>query len=204
MMNMRDKSFSHPETSLEETQPGRKRTPDDSAERSSLEMMLHRARTAPDGDAALEHMQHAVELMPDDPRVQASVQMSVFQKLNSDAFLAFVAEMDKRYVISFRGSRPFSVPKARADQEAYPPARRSEAERALGMMWWMMLGLIPAGLGAMMLSPFALRHGILALQRAGTDAQEERMAWIAIFVTLVLALLGVFFAALLVIHLLLG
>ncbi len=192
---------------LEETQPGRRRRPVDTSggvDREQLEMLLHRARTAQTGDQALEYMQRAVEMLPDDPRVQSSVQLSMFEKLNSDAFLAFLAETDRRYVITFRNSRPFFVPKARNEPEPYPVAHRTEAERAMRMMWWMILGLIPAGVVTVILAPVALRHGIRALQRDYRDPQQHRMAWAAIFMALSLGLLGAFFTALLVLHLYLG
>jgi hypothetical protein len=167
-------------------------------------MLLHQARTAPDSDAALEYVQQAVDMLPDDPRVQASAQLRVFEKLNSDAFLAFLAETDKQYVIKFRNSRPFSVPKARGPQELYPPLKRNDGERALGMMWWMILGLIPAGLGAVILAPFVLRRAVVALQQESRDGREHRMAWTAILLALTLGSLGVLFTALLTIHLFLG
>ncbi len=192
-----------PDTSLEDTQPSRRHNrPTDGVDRARLEMLLHQARTAQDGDEALEYVQRAVDMLPDDPRVQSTAQLGMFNKLSSDAFLA---ETDKHYVIQFRDSRPFSVPKARNRAEVYPPTmRRTEAERALRMMWWMILGLIPAGLGAVILSPIALRHGIRALQQSSRDPQQHRMAWAAILVALVLGLIGVFFSALLALHVLIG
>ncbi len=200
---MKEKAFSNPEAALEDTQPRRLPRPDDGAERARLEMLLHQARTASDGDQALEFVQRAVEMHPEDPRVQSHVQLRLFEKLGSDAFLAFLAETEQRYVISFRRSRPISVPKARAEPEPYPPSQRTEAEKALRMMWWMLLGLVPAGIGAVVLSPFAIWHGVRALQRDGHDLRQERMAWAAIFVALGLGILGAFFTALLVLHLLL-
>ena len=149
-------------------------------------------------------MQRAVDLGPDDPRVQSSVQLSVFNKLRADAFVAFLAETGNRYVITFRNSRPFTVPKARKEPEPYPPTKRTDAERALSMMWWMLLGLIPAGLGAIILSPFAIGRGIRALQRDYRDPRQHRMAWMAILVALGLGLVGIFFGALLVLHLYIG
>ncbi len=56
-------------------------------------------------------------------------------------FSLFLAETDKQYVIKFRNSWPFSVPKARGLQELYPPRKRTDGERALSMMWWLILGL---------------------------------------------------------------
>ncbi len=203
---MTDRSLIRTESSLAETQPSRKQNRgQEGIDRAQLEMWLHQARTARSGDEALEYVQRAVDMLPDDPRVLSTAQLSMFDKLSSDAFLAFLAETDRHYVIQFRHSRPFSVPKARNLAEPYPPtARRTEAERALRMMWWMLLGLIPAGLGAVILSPLALRHGIRALQRDSRDPQQHRMAWAAIFVALALGLIGVFFSALLVLHILIG
>ncbi len=204
--NMAEKSIYRPESSLEETQPSRRHNrPGDGVDRARLEMLLHQARTARDDDEALEYVQRAVDMLPDDPRVQSTAQLGMFNKLSRDAFLAFLAETDKHYVIQFRDSRPFSVPKARNRAEVYPPTiRRTEAERALRMMWWMILGLIPAGLGAVILSPIALRHGIRALQQNSRDPQQHRMAWAAILVALALGLIGVFFSALLALHVLIG
>lgn len=204
---MTNNSQSKLQSTLEDTQPTRRRRPDNATggfDRAQLETLLHQARTARDSDQALEYMQRAVDMLPDDPRVQSNVQLTMFDKLSRDAFLAFLAETDRRYVITFRDSRPFSVPKARNEPEPYPPAHRTEAERALRMMWWMILGLIPAGLVTLILSPLALRHGIRALKRDYRDPQQHRMAWAGIFMALFLGTLAAFFAALLVLHVFLG
>lgn len=201
---MADQYSSRREPSIAETQPSKRRTPGDGIDRGRLEMLLHQARTARSPEEALEYAQRAVDMLPNDPRVQSTVQLRLFDKLSQDAFLGFLAETANRYVVEFRDSRPISVPKARAEPEAYPPARRTEAEKALRMMWWMLLGLIPAGLGAIIVSPLALRHGVRSLQTEYQDPRLHRMAWMAIFVALGLGVLGVFFAALLLLHLLLG
>ncbi len=204
---MRDRHPSRSDPSLEETQPSRRRQTDDPSDwagRAQVETLLHKARTAPDSDQALAYVQRAVDLVPDDPRVQSTVQLNLFDKLSSDAFLAYLAETDRRYVISFRDSRPISVPKARNDPEPYPPKHRTEAERAMRMMWWMIIGLAPAGLVTIILSPLALRHGIRSLRRESQDPEQHRLAWTAIFMALILGALGVFFSALLLLHMLLG
>ncbi|MGZ6317305.1 MAG: hypothetical protein ACXWNQ_08605 [Anaerolineales bacterium] len=204
---MKNNNFSRPESTLGDTQPSKRRADqraEDGSNRVALEMLLHQARTAPDSDAALEYVQQAVDMLPDDPRVQASAQLRVFEKLNRDAFLAFLAETDKQYVIKFRNSRPFSVPKARGPQELYPPVKRNDGERALGMMWWLILGLIPAGLGAVILSPFVVGRAIAALQHNSADGREQRMAWTAILLALTLGFLGLLCTALLTIHFFLG
>ncbi len=201
---MRDENSYKRESTLAETQPGHGRREDAGDRRQRVETLLHQARTARDGDAAMEYVQRAVDLGPDDPRVQSSVQLSVFRKLGADAFVAFLAETANRYVITFRNSRPFTVPKARSEPEPYPPIRRTEAERALKMMWWLILGLIPAGLGAVILSPLAIAHGIRALQHDYRDPRQHRMAWVAILLALGLGVLGLFFGALLLLHFYIG
>ncbi len=203
---MTERNPHRPEWSIADTQPTKRRNPGDGADRGRLEMLLHQARTAHSSEEALEYVQRAVDMLPNDPRVQSTVQLRLFDKLSDDAFLGFLAETASRYVVEFRDSRPFSVPKARAEPEPYPPVRRTEAEKALRMMWWMILGLIPAGVGAIILSPLALRHGVRSLQSEAEnqDPRQHRMAWMGILVALALGVLGVFFAALLLLHLLLG
>ncbi len=71
------------------------------------------------------------------------------------------------------------------------------------MMWWLLFGLVPAGLGALILSPFAIRRGIAGLQRDSEDPRQHRMAWTAIIIVFLLGLLGAVFAALLLLHFLL-
>ncbi len=202
---MRERNVVKADPSLEDTRPSRRRTgnPADDVDRLQLDALLRQARTARDSDQALQYLERAVAMVPDDPRVQSTVQLSLFDRLSSDAFLAYLAETDKRYVIAFRNARTFTVPKARNEPEQYPPARRTEAERAMRMMWWMILGLIPAGLVTIVLSPLAIGHGIRALQREGRNPQQHRMAWAAILIALGLGMLGVFFAALLLLHVLL-
>ncbi len=200
------RNIARSDPSLEETQPSRRRQANpsqDGADRNQLNMLLREARTASNPDQALQYLERAVALVPDDPRVQSTVQLGLFDKLGSDAFLAYLAEADRRYVVAFRDARTFSVPKARNDPEQYPPAHRTEAERAMRMMWLLLLGLIPAGIGTLILSPVAIRHGIRALQQNSNDPQQHRLAWAAIVTSFVLGVLAIFFGALLLLHVLL-
>ncbi len=204
---MNNRRVTQTDPSLEETRPNprvaRSASTDGGPDRKQLDLLLREARTARDPDQALQYLERAVAMVPDDPRVQSTVQLSLFDKLSSDAFLAYLAETDRRYVIAFRDARTFTVPKARNEPEQYPPKRRTEAERAMRMMWWILLGLIPAGLGAIVLSPMAIRQGVRALQRDGKDPEQHRLAWAAIITSFFLGLLGIVFGALLLLHVLL-
>src|SRR5690349_58341 len=119
---------------------------DEDLDPENVEALIQVSRATKNPMVALEYAQRAADVLPDHPEVQESVQRSVFSRLDHDAFVAFVAESDKHYVIRFRNSRPIVVPKARLHQELFPSLKRPEGERVLGMIWWVILGLVPAGI----------------------------------------------------------
>ncbi len=171
------------------------------APQAEVERLLELSRQAPDSRTALEYAERAVDLSPDDPRVQESVQRSVLARLHEDAFVAFVAETDRTYVVNFRNSRPIVIPKARTEPEPFPAAPRTEGEHVLGMIWWMLLGLLPAGIGALILSPIVVPRALRILMQHDASAREQRLAWVALNLASGLGLLGAFFTLLLVLHL---
>jgi peptidoglycan biosynthesis protein MviN/MurJ (putative lipid II flippase) len=69
------------------------------------------------------------------------------------------------------------------------------------MLWWLVLGLLPAGIGAMLLSPLVVSRGIDVLFRRGAAGRERRRAWVAILMAGLLGLIGMVFSLLLAIHL---
>jgi len=171
------------------------------ATRAEVENLLKASSEAPDHDTAVEYAQRAADAMPDGPQVQESVQHTVFTRLNQDAFVAFMAETGKHYVVTFRNSRPVVVPKARTQPEVFPSPKRTEGERVMGRLWWVLLGLVPVGIGALVLSPFMAGHAIDVLWRGGVASREKRLAWVAIFLAGIFGFLGMVFTLLLVLHL---
>ncbi len=174
---------------------------DERLSQEDVEALIRNSRAAQNPQAALEYAQRAVDVLPDDPKVQETVQRSVFSRLNQDAFVAFLAETDKHYVITFRNSRPVVIPKARAQPEIFPNPRRTEAEYALGMLWWVILGLVPIGIGALIMSPLTAGRAVSVLLQPGLNSREKRLACTTILLSGILGLLGMFFALLLVLHL---
>ncbi len=166
-----------------------------------VETLIQISRDAQNPHIALEFAQRAADMLPDHPQVQESVQRSVFTQLNQDAFVAFVAESDKHYIIRFRNSRPIVVPKARTHQVLYPSLRRTEGEHVLGMIWWVILGLVPAGIGALVLSPLVARRALYVLGQRDIDPRDKRMAWMTVFLATLLGFVGGFFTFLLILHL---
>jgi len=166
-----------------------------------VEELIQVSRGAQDPHVALEYAQRAADSHPDHPQVQESLQRSIFMRLNQDAFVAFVAESTQDYVIRFRNSRPVMVPKTRTHEELFPSLKQTEGEKVLGMIWWILLGLVPAGVVALFLSPLVVYRALYVLTQRGMDRRDRRMAFITILLAGLLGLLGAFFTFLLVLHL---
>src|SRR5262249_48738951 len=115
-------------------------------------------------------------------------------------FIAYMAETEGSYVVSFRNSRPVAVPKARARPEPYPPDRPAAAHRTWKLVGLMLLGLLPAGLGALALGPLVMSRaaGVAADPRA--DPRERRSAWLAMVAGAGVGLLGALLALILLLH----
>ncbi len=171
--------------------------------RNEIDTLIKTSLEAEDHHTRLEYAQRAADALPDDPQVQESVQRSVFATLKQDAFVAFLTETEKHYMITFRNPRPIMIPKARMQPEIFPTQKRTDGERAQGMLWWLLLGLLPVGIGALILSSLTLGHAIDILLRkdASNAPREKRLAWVSIFLAGMFGILGMFFTLLFVLHL---
>ncbi len=149
---------------------------------------------------ALEDIQRAVDLKPDDPAVQEGLRNILTYRLNDDPFVEFLAETDKNYVVTLRNSRPVIIPKTRAHAEPYPPPSRSEAERVAHLVGLMALGLIPAGLGAFVLAPVAIQRTLKLLRTRGIPARDQRVALVSLALASGIGLAGEILFGLLLLH----
>lgn len=161
----------------------------------------NRAVSPDDPNDALEYVQHAVDLKPGDPGVRASLLQAVEEKLARDPYVEYLAENSDNYFITFRNSRPIVVPKGRPPGELFPAVQRTESERTLGMIWWIVLGLVPAGLGALILSPIVMQRAFSIIEKGKAEPVEKRLAWLTILLAAGLGCLGELFVLLLVLHL---
>lgn len=166
----------------------------------NAEAWLRLAYTEPDPRAALEDMQRAIELKPNDPAVQAGLRHVLTARLQDDPFVEFLAETDKNYVVTLRNSRPVIIPKSRNYAEPYPPASRSEAERVARLVGLMAIGLIPAGLGAFVLAPVAIQRTLKLLRKRGIPARDQRVALVSLVLASGIGLVGEILFGLLLLH----
>lgn len=167
---------------------------------AEFESWLAKSRDTPDAPTALEYVQRASDVNPNDPRIQAAYQQILMERLKNDPRVAFVAETDTHYVVTVRDSRPVFVPKTRETPEGFPPAERTEGERVLGMVWWIVLGFILGGVGALIASALVLQRAFRVLKKHDLAARDRRLAWLAVALATVLGLVGEFFTLLLVLH----
>jgi tetratricopeptide (TPR) repeat protein len=166
----------------------------------NAEAWLRLSYTEKDPRMALEHIQRAVDLKPNDPAIQAGLRHILFDRLQKDPFVEFLAETDKNYVVTLRNSRPVVIPKLREKAEPYPPPRLSEAQRVARLVGLMALGLIPAGLGAFVLAPVVLRRAWKLLRARGLSPRDYRVALVSMALAGGIGLLGEALFGLLLLH----
>ncbi len=170
------------------------------ADPSNADAWLRLSYATPDSYQALEYVQRAVELRPNDPAIQSGLRYILFNRFKQDPFVEFLAETDRDYVITLRGSRPVVVPKRRKRSEIFPPTKLSEGQRVAGMLGWMALGMLAAGAGALVLAPVVLRRAYRLLNTRGIEPIEQRRALLTLIFAAVLGLLGEGIFALFLLH----
>ncbi len=167
---------------------------------ANADAWLRLSYATPDPYQALEYVQRAVELKPNDPAIQSGLRYILFNRFKQDPFVEFLAETDRDYVITLRGSRPVVVPKRRKRSEIFPPAKLSEGQRVAGMLGWEALGIIAAGAGALILAPVVIQRAYRLLNTRGLEPVEQRRALLTLIFAAGLGLLGEAIFALFLLH----
>lgn len=175
----------------------------DQAKREDAAQWIQRslqAQEAQDPQSALDYAQRAMDFLPDDPQVHSTMQQGILGLLQNDAFVAFLAETDTNYVVRFRDSRPVAVAKTRVKPEIYPRDHKSPGEHVFGLIRWMLLGLLPSGLGTAILGPIVMYKASELLVATRISPRDLKLAWLTIFIATPLTLLGFIFSLLLLLH----
>jgi F0F1-type ATP synthase membrane subunit c/vacuolar-type H+-ATPase subunit K len=116
---------------------------------------LMRAETASSVEEAVACLNQANALLPSDPEVKQKTYQIIQKMLKQDPFLEYLAESDNLYHVRSGGQLSLSVPKDRSVPEPYPAERPALLQSAYRWLWMAMLGLLLAGLGAMVFAPLA-------------------------------------------------
>ncbi len=139
-------------------------------------LLAEAANDLPEKVAALGRL---AQLNPRDGAARQQLYAAMHALLREDAFLAYRGETRTFYEIETCDGLGFTHPKNRALVPPYPSHDISPAHKAQRWLAWSALGLIPAGLGAVLLAPIAIAAGLRALAQP-VSPSERRRAWIII------------------------
>lgn len=137
---------------------------------------------------------------PENAVARQALYETMQQLLRKDAFLAYRGETDVIYKIRTLAEFQFIHPKYRAMAELFPPQNVPPARTAIHWLGWSVVGLIPAGLGTVIVAPLAV---IAAIKLLGQPIEliDRRRAWIVIGGAIVLWLVALVLFFILTLHL---
>jgi len=141
-----------------------------------------------------------LELDPENAVARQTLYETMQQLLRKDAFLAYQGETDVIYKIRTLSEFQFIHPKDRAMVELFPPQTSPPARTAIHWLGWSVIGLIPAGLGTLIIAPLAIIAAIKLL-RQPIELIDRRRAWIVIGGAIALWLIALVFFFILTLHL---
>lgn len=145
-------------------------------------------------------LNQVLELNPEDAVARQDLYETMQQLLKKDAFLAYQGETDLIYKVRTLSEFQFIHPKDRAIAELYPPQDPPPARAAIHWLGWAVVGLIPAGLGTLVLAPLAVNSAIKLLQ-TNAEIIDRRRAWVVIGGAVALWLIALIFIFILGLHL---
>ena len=161
---------------------------------------LNLANTSETLEASVTSLNQALELNPENIVARQALYETMQQLLRKDAFLAYQGETNVIYKIRTLGEFQFIHPKDRAMAELFPPQNSPPARTAINWLGWSVVGLIPAGLGTLILAPLATIAAINLLRQQAV-LFDRRRAWIVIGGAIVLWLIALVFFFILILHL---
>ena len=145
-------------------------------------------------------LNQVLESNPENVVARQELYETMQQLLHKDAFLAYQGETDVIYKICTLSEFQFIHPKDRAMAELFPPQNFSPARTAIHWLGWAVVGLIPAGLGTLIIAPLAVIAAVKLL-RQPVELIDRRRAWVVIGGSIVLWLIALVFIFILALHL---
>lgn len=145
-------------------------------------------------------LNQVLESNPENIIARQTLYETMQQLLRKDAFLGYQGETDVIYKIRTLDEFQFIHPKDRAMAELFPPQNVPPARSAINWMGWAVVGLIPAGLGTLIIAPLAMIAAIKLLSQK-VESIDRRRAWIVIIGAIVLWLIALVFIFILTLHL---
>ena len=161
---------------------------------------LHLSNIKDTLEESVTELNQVLELHPEDTTARQTLYETMQKILRKDAFLAYEGETDVIYKVSTLEEFQFIHPKDRATFEFFPPQNNPPARPAIHWLGWAVVGLIPAGLGTLILSPLAVIAAIQLL-RQPVALIDRRRAWIVMIGAFILWLIALVLFFILFLHL---
>jgi hypothetical protein len=167
---------------------------------SKLSEELPLVNSNEDLEESVTTLNQVLELDPEDVVARQDLYETMQQLLQKDAFLAYQGETDVFYKVRTLSEFQFIHPKDRAIAEQFPPQDLPPARASIHWLGWAVVGLIPAGLGTLILAPLAVNSAIKLL-KTNAEIIDRRRAWVVIGGAIVLWLIALIFIFIFVLHL---
>jgi hypothetical protein len=161
---------------------------------------LNLAKTSETLEESVTALNQVLGLNPENTVARQALYETMQQLLRKDAFLAYQGETNVFYKIRTLTEFQFIHPKDRAMVEPFPPRESPPARTAIYWLGWSVVGLIPAGLGTVVIAPLAMIAAIKLL-RQQVALIDHRRAWIVLSGAIVLWLIALVLFFILILHL---
>ncbi len=161
---------------------------------------LWRAGTAESQEESIAALSQVLTLNPANAAARQGLYEAMQGLLRHDAFLAYLGETDDLYQVRTKQDFRFAHPKDRAAPEPFPPLEPPPAQAAQRWLVWALIGLLPAGLGALLCAPLAALAALKLLRHHSTSGDRQR-ALVILGLAVVVWLIGAVFVLLFILHL---
>jgi hypothetical protein len=161
---------------------------------------LWRAGTSESLEETIASLSNALMLNPANSATQLMLYEVTHGLLHQDAFLVYLSETSNFYHIRTNADLMLAHPKMRAVPEPFPPPAPPPSGRAFGWFGWAIVGLIPAGLGALVCAPIAILVAIRLLRSRASKA-DRRRAWLVLCGSIIVWLFAVLLVQIFIVHL---
>ncbi len=157
-------------------------------EPNNSEAWFARSAAAPSLEEKSLCLSRAQTLSPANPYIKKQMYHRVRDLLEQDPFLAYLEETEHFYRVRNNGELILTIAKDRAIPERFP-SRKSPAVRPNPrLMSLAIIGLIPAGLGALVFAPMLGYQAAQALSQSSSQADRVRARVSLIIASLVFGL----------------
>lgn len=165
----------------------------------NIKDLLTRAESTASIEETVACLNQANVLQPLNPGLEQKTYQIVQKIIEQDPFLLYLNETDDLYHVRSGEELTLIIPKSRATPEAYPAKRPVLLKNAYRWLWLGLLGLLPAGLGAIVFAPLA---AISAIGLYLTDSSKANRihSLVVIILSGSLWLCGLLLVVILLIH----